>query len=179
MEYMSINPQTITIQGDEVKIKQYLPVSDKIDLIDIALQESRTSNDSFNEVKLNMYFELFLVYFYSDIQFTDAEKADPCGTYDKLSQSGIIDKVIDAIPNEEYETIYSYMVTQVAREEKLNGTMVQAVKDFMDRLPAQMEQVAEIINTFDPEKYQNVIDFATAANGGRNINTNQPVEPTE
>ena len=70
-------------------------------------------------------------------------------------------------------------MTQVAREEKLNGTMVQAVKDFMDRLPAQMEQVAEIINTFDPEKYQNVIDFATAANGGRNINTNQPIEPTE
>jgi hypothetical protein len=39
-----------------------------------------------------------------------------------------------------------------------------------------MEQVGEIINNFDPAKYQNVVDFATAANGGRNINTNQPVE---
>ena len=26
-----------------------------------------------------------------------------------------------------------------------------------------------IVNTFDPEKFQNVLDFAKAANGGREI----------
>ena len=39
-----------------------------------------------------------------------------------------------------------------------------------------MEQVGEIVNNFDPAKYQAVIDFATAANGGRDINTIQSVE---
>ena len=50
------------------------------------------------------------------------------------------------------------------------------IGQFIDVLPSQMEQIGNIINNFDPNKYQAVIDFATAANGGRNIVTNQPVE---
>ena len=36
-----------------------------------------------------------------------------------------------------------------------------------------IKEAKEIIDTFDPQKAQAVIDFATAANGGRNINTNK------
>ena len=50
------------------------------------------------------------------------------------------------------------------------------IGQFIDVLPSQMEKVGEIVNNFDPSKYQAVVDFATAANGGRNIVTNEPVE---
>ena len=53
------------------------------------------------------------------------------------------------------------------------------IGQFINELPERMEEVSKIVNEFDPSKYQAVVDFATAANGGRNINTNEPVAPTE
>jgi len=48
------------------------------------------------------------------------------------------------------------------------------INRFIDDLPANAEAAAKIVNEFDPQKYQAVIDFANAANGGRNFKTNLP-----
>ena len=48
--------------------------------------------------------------------------------------------------------------------------MLQSV---IQDLPKNAQMAADIVNNFDKSKYQAVVDFATAANGGRNIETNQ------
>ena len=52
---------------------------------------------------------------------------------------------------------------------EFNTTFAAVVKSIINDLPAQAEAMQNIVNTFDPEKYQAVIDFAKAANGGRAI----------
>ena len=48
------------------------------------------------------------------------------------------------------------------------------MKDF--ELWTENELVKWIVNSFDKNKYQQVIDFANAANGNRNIITNEPIQ---
>ena len=43
------------------------------------------------------------------------------------------------------------------------------ITEIIDNLPLQAEQMQKIVDNFDPQKFQNVLDFAKAANGGREI----------
>ena len=52
---------------------------------------------------------------------------------------------------------------------RYNNTAAGVIRKLVDDLPANAEAVQEIVDKFDPEKYQAVIDFAKAANGGREI----------
>ena len=160
----------------DVTIKSYLPIEDKIELIQLVLQEARNVNGVFNEIKLDVYFTLFSIYYYTDYDFSDEDKAEPFKLYDRLYQDGAVKAFFMEMPREEYDFLYGACKAQLHREAKYMLSANYLITDFLNRLPAQMEQVAEIINNFDPAKYQNVIDFATAANGGRNINTNKPAE---
>ena len=56
-------PKTITINDIQVKVKQYIPVEDKIDLIQTALQKSE-ENGIYNDIKLDIHFHLNIVYLY-------------------------------------------------------------------------------------------------------------------
>ena len=47
------------------------------------------------------------------------------------------------------------------------------IRSIINDLPANAQAAADIVSTFDKDKYQEVINFATAANGGRNIHTNR------
>jgi hypothetical protein len=50
-----------------------------------------------------------------------------------------------------------------------NTTAAGVIYNLFKELPAQAENLKEIIDNFDPQKYQAVVDFAKAANGGREI----------
>lgn len=162
------------INDTEVTVKRYLPLVEKVDFSQMLVQQAKDQRGILNEVALNALFQLYLVIYYTDYEFSEEELADHFALYDKLYKDNVIAEVMNAIPNQEYENLYRDINRQIAREEFFANSLAFTFSDFLNKLPDQMEKVAEIVNNFDPEKYQNVIDFATAANGGRNINTNQP-----
>lgn len=166
-----INP----IKGVEIKVKQYLPMEEKVNLVQIALQQS-IEDGVYNEGLLIAYFNTYIVMFYSDLEFSDEEKQDIISIFDILDTNGIITAVCDAIPETEFHDLTDLLNSQHDNNIVYKQSAAYLIGQFINVLPQQMEKVSEIINDFDPSKYQAVVDFATAANGGRNINTNQPVE---
>lgn len=48
-------------------------------------------------------------------------------------------------------------------------SVVSLVQSLINDLPKQAEAMKDIVDNFNPEKYQEVINFAKAANGGREI----------
>ena len=130
----------------------------------------------YNEGLLTAYFYTYIVMFYSDLEFTNEQKQDILSLYDILETNAVISKVCDAIPKVEFDDLVELLQDQKENNVGYKRSTAYLVGQFINTLPEQMNQVAEIINNFDPSKYQAVVDFATAANGGRNINTNQPVE---
>ena len=95
---LSIKKDTIIAQTPygEISVLSYLPIEDKIDLIEIALQKS-IENGIYNELKLAMYFNLYIIYMYTDLEFTEEERADEIKLFNELESNGIVESVLGAM----------------------------------------------------------------------------------
>lgn len=160
--------------GQKVEVLQYLPAQDKYDLLMVTLQKS-LENDIYNEFKLNLFFELHLVYMYTNISFTEKQREDEFKLYDTLKSNGFFDKFYQAINEDEYSELLKELV-DIKHASSINKTSIGAViNHLIDDLPANAEAAAKIVENFDPKQFKAVVDFATYANGGRNIKTNLPM----
>lgn len=172
------NTSILKINEQQIEVKQYLPIADKNDLIEIALQKAE-ENGTYNEIFLDVYFHLNLIYLYTNIEFSDEDREDEMQLYDILESNHIIDNVIACLMEGEYENLKSLLVTMLDRKLKYENSAAAVFRRFVTDLPAAAASAAQIVESFDKEKYSAVVDFATAANGGRNINTNLPTEPIQ
>lgn len=152
----------------EIEMLNYLPIEDKYSLIMITLQKSK-EGQIYNPVKLDMYFHLHLIYLYSNLSFTDKQREDEMKIYDNLKSNGFIDAFLTVFPEKEYNELLSFMETEIENEFKYNVSMASIVKSVIEDLPKNAQAAMDIVNSFDKEKYQEVIDFAKFANGGRTI----------
>ena len=168
---LKINTETTVIKindNTEIEVLQYLPVEDKIDLIQIALQKS-LENGIYNEIKLDMYFNLYIVYMYSNLEFTDEEKEDEFKLYNELQSNDIIAHVIAGMDEGEYDCLLDYLKSMQENNESYKRSAAALFQTFIQDMPKNAAAAAEIVDNFDKEKYKNVIDFAKSANGNRPI----------
>ena len=172
------NVNVVKCNGHDVHVKQYLPIEDKINLVQITLQQAM-DNGIYNEGLILAYFNTYIIMYYNDIEFTDEQKQDVLSIFNVLDSSGFTDKVLEAIPKIELDDLTEMLESQRKDNTVYKQSAAYLIGQFIDALPSQMEKVSDIINNFDPSKYAEVINFATAANGGRNINTNEPMVPIE
>ena len=90
-----------------IEIKQYLPMADKIQLIERVVNATAPSSGDriINWAYVNVMLDLLLVEYYSNISFTEKQKEDTYKFYDNLFGSGLGDLIIDAIPEDELDWI--------------------------------------------------------------------------
>lgn len=161
--------KTIIINDQQIKILSYLPISDKNDLISITLQKAETETGVYNDILLDMYFHLNIIYLYTDINFSDEDKKDEFALYDILETNEIINKVIAAIGEQEYQSLKDYLEQVKWHNNKFKMSAAGIIKTLSEDLPKNAIAAQEIINNFKPEQYQAVTQFAKAVNGDRNI----------
>ena len=160
--------ETISIQGQDINVLQYLPVRDKNDLVQIALQNSR-ENGVINEIKLEVYFNMYIVYFYTDLVFEDEEKADPSQLYDELQSNGILTRILGAMDENEYDYLVDYLDKMRKAQDAYENSAAGIIKMFIQDLPKNATEAAELLKDVDLSKYEQVNKFAEAANSGRPI----------
>lgn len=165
--YTDVNIISITPEND-IKVLKYLPIEEKNDLIAITLQNS-DENGFYNPAKIKLFFELYTVYLYTDLEFDEDEKSDETMLYNILKGNGIIDAVIRAIPEQEWNELNELYYDYISKKEKYRHSVAGVINSFIENLAPNAENAAQIINGFDPEMFKNVIQFAQAANGGRPI----------
>lgn len=167
---LKVNEETtkINFKDTEIEVLNYLPIDDKYGLISIALQKAQEEN-VYSPVLLDMFFHLYLVYLYTNITFTEKQKEDEAKLYDVLKSNGLMDEIIKAIPENEYSMLYTYLEEEVKHRTKAKRSAVGLIQSIINDLPSQAQAAMDIVNNFDKEKFQNVVDFAKAANGGRDI----------
>lgn len=97
----------VEYNGQNIEVKQYLPVNKKLELISNVINLSADDNNFANPLKVDIFTTLEIIFNYADITFTEKQKEDPAKLYDILVSTGLAEKIIDAIPEEEYcEVIY-------------------------------------------------------------------------
>lgn len=159
--------QVIIGEGKLFTVKKYLPMEDKIDLINITLQKA-LKNGVYEDALLEMYFNLNVIYMYADLSFTEKQRENEPKLYDLLESNGVINAVLDAI-GDDWQYLHDMLIETRKSREQFIQSVGGVVSTLVNLMPINAQAANDIIDNFDPKKYQNVIDFATAANGGRPI----------
>lgn len=166
----------ITFKDKEIKVLKYLPSIEKYNLLNTTLLQSTDDTVIINEYKLDMFFNINLAIAYTNIVFSKEEQdMELSDLYDKFKTSGLLDMIIDAIPDDEYATLYSSLVSNkeeyVSERKSVSYGIANAIEQISKKLPKQeeMQNLLQSLKDFNPEDYSNVVKFAKAANGGRDI----------
>lgn len=162
---VNTSTKSFTFNEQEIEVLQYLPIGDKMDLVDIALQKAEVDN-IYDEMALDTYFHLYMVYLYTNISFTEKQKEDELKLYDCLMSNGFFDEFLRAMNQDEYDYLFN-MMTSIKEERMEYLTTAGAIfKTFIEELPGNMEKTVEILNGFDENNFkqvQNLIQTAKAS----------------
>ena len=101
----TVEDKVLDINGKSIILKQYLPMNDKVSLIEEVVEKAGEINFA-NPLKLDVFFNLALIENYTNIGI-DADK--PLETYDLLEQNGIFTLVIQNIPTSEYNGLITFL----------------------------------------------------------------------
>ena len=124
--------KNITINDQVIEVKQYLPISDKINIITNVIENSADDNNFANPVKVEVFANLEIMYAYTNISFTDKQKGDPTKLYDLLEENGVIAEVIAAIPENEYALLLGWI-----------DETIEAFYTYRNSVMGIMEQISE------------------------------------
>lgn len=102
---MNTEIKTVKIGEQDIEVKQYLPINDKLNLIASVLNNSADENNFSNPIKLDVFTNLEIIFTYTNLSFTDKQKEDLVKLYDILESNNIFNQIITAIPSEEYNSI--------------------------------------------------------------------------
>ena len=151
-----------TFNNQEIEVLHYLPVEDKIDLIEVALQKAE-EDGIYNETMLDMYFHLNMVYLYSNITFTEKQKENEPKLYDAMVSSGFMAAFLQAMDEDEYTTVFNDLQRVRASREKYDLSTAAIVKSLIVDLPENAKTAAAVVDSFDPAQFQRLLNFAKAS----------------
>lgn len=152
----------ITWNGNIIQVKQYLPSADKSSIIQSAIQEADRGT-VLDTYALEVLFDLYTVFKYTDIEFDDEDRADLYALYDKLEVSGCIDAIVDAIPDDEYTILQSNFEKIVTEYLSYRDSARAVLEQLSIFAPAKAAEIGEQLKDFDVNKMQEVLAIAEAA----------------
>ena len=151
--------KTFEFNGETIEVYQYLPFNDKYDLVEITLENS-LENHGYNELALDMNFHLNLILMYTNLTFEKEELDDPIMLYNQFMESGLLDYVMDNMNKNEYEYLLNMIEAEKNKREQYAHSFVGIFNEITKNLPEISKETAELINNFDENKYQEVMNFA-------------------
>ena len=152
----------IEFNGQIIEVKQYLPVQDKLELIGKVLELSHDSNNFSNPVKIQVYTALEIIEKYTNISFTEKQKENPPKLYDVLSGNGLIEQVVSAIPQSEYDILIHGVYDSVEAVYKYQNSVLgilDAISEDYSNLKFDAENIQKAIG--DPENLTLLKDIVT------------------
>lgn len=152
--------KVITFNGSEIEVINYLSSSDKYDLITSTIQKAFPKNGIFDDFRTKVFFNLNIVYLYTNIVFSAKERANEFELYDTLSQSGLLELIKAEIDEKELEELYNTIIITQERIIAYNNTTASIIYDFIETIPEKFKQFRDFMNSFDKEKIQSIKDLA-------------------
>lgn len=154
--------KTITINNNQIEIKQYLPVNEKLDLIARVINGAHDQNNFPNPIKIEVIGTLEMIMVYTNISFTEKQKEDIPKLYDLLEENGVIKDIISQIPEDEYNFIIDGINKTVDAVYTYNNSVLgilEAVSKDYSNLDFDATQIQK--KMADPENLKLVRDVLT------------------
>ena len=154
--------KTITINNNQIEIKQYLPVNKKLDLIARVINGAHDQNNFPNPIKIEVIGTLEMIMAYTNISFTEKQKEDIPKLYDLLEENGVIKDIISQIPEDEYNFIIDGINKTVDAVYAYNNSVLgilESVSQDYSNLDFDIEKIQQAIS--NPENLELLKDVLT------------------
>lgn len=123
-----VNDVVINIGDEQITVKQYLPIDEKVALAERVLNAAIDETNYFSCARLNVYSKIEIIKAYTNINFTDRQLEDAPKLFDLLQLNGIIQTVLNAIPENEYHFIQDMIYDDADRLGKHLNSFVGMMK---------------------------------------------------
>lgn len=99
-----------------VEVKQYLPIQEKLELIQKIIELAGEQDEGFyNIIKLELYYKIETLKKYTNISFTEKQLEDVCKLYDLITINKLWDEFLKNIPEEESNYLWNN-ICNIAKE---------------------------------------------------------------
>lgn len=150
----------ITVNEQEIEVAQYMPIQDKLAMIERILNLTIDNTGFLNPVRLEVYTVLEIISTYTNINITDKMMENAPKTYDSLMINGVIDAIIEAIPEDEYNAVFDAIEDCAEHTVSYLNSFAGMMKTVTENYDATKINVEEIMNTLDdPDKVGLVKDI--------------------
>lgn len=105
--------KTIKFNEQEIEIKQYIPIEAKLQFIENVLNQSAVDMYFYNQGKIEIFFAMEVIYNYTNINFTDKQKDDILGLFDKFVSTGLYKEILNNIPTSEIKFLKEVIQDQI------------------------------------------------------------------
>ena len=118
-----IAPKEFEWGEQKIEIKQYISIRDKLTFISDVLNSAADENRFYNIGKINMFFALKVLDYYTNLSITDKQKENPVKLYDDIIASGFYGKVFKLIPEDEIGFVYNTMMDAIEQIYKYQNSI--------------------------------------------------------
>ena len=105
------NTNIVEYNGQNIEVKQYLPINDKAALTATILNYTLNNGENRfpNPLQIEVFTLLQVIEKYTNITFTDKQKEDPAKLYDLIVSSGFWGVIAEALNVEDYNVLLNYI----------------------------------------------------------------------
>ena len=128
---------------------QYMPIQDKLAMIERILNFTIDDTGFLNPVRLEVFTVLEIISTYTNINITDKMMENAPKTYDSLMINGVIDAIIEAIPEDEYNAIFDAIEDCAEHTVNYLNSFVGMMKTVTENYNATKMDVDQIMNDLD------------------------------
>ena len=149
----------ITLGDKKVRVKQYLPVREKINLFD-AIRDWCFNGHLIDQPKIDALFNAFLILSYTDIEFAFEKEEEVLEFYDYMEVNSYIFPIINIIPEVEYNALISYYNNTVNDFNKFKSSSLATLANLLEHGKELMEEIGEISKEIDVEAIKLVAEIS-------------------
>lgn len=142
----SLPTQSYSFGEETIEVEQYLPLNDKITLIENVIELAGDEVGFFNIVKLEAYYRIYMIKNYTNITFTEKQMEDITKLYDLIELNGVWEAVEGMIPEKERTYIWNNILELAQRITDYNNSVLGVLKTIQSSSVATEDNIMNLIN---------------------------------
>lgn len=141
--------EIITWNEQEIEIKQYLPIEEKLSLISNIVNASVDNNGYYNPAQVYIYTIVYIIENYTNLNITEKQKEDIFKLYDMFAGSGFSAKIFQNINPGEIRQIQSWiseLITSIYEYKNSALGILDSVKEDYSGLEFEAENIQKVLD---------------------------------
>ena len=143
----NLQPKVLEINGQQIEVKQYLPLGDKILMLEDTISKIDVSKEYINPIQRDVLINLAIIEYYTNISITKAQKEKLYATYDSI----VLNTIVEAIPSEEIAEVIGWYDEILSELNKYNSSakgIVDSLSNSYDSTKLNLDELLK--NIKDP-----------------------------